>query len=136
MWSRCESGTVADRGFTLLEVVVALIVFALTFGTFAAIFSTGFRQSRAAERAIEATLVARSLLERIGNETRLEPGRFGDELDNGFRFEATVTPAGEADPDFGFILFRIDLAVFEADASPEQGLHLTTLRLETVTGER
>lgn len=124
----------AERGFTLLEVVVALIVFGLTFGAFAAIFSTGFRQSRTAERAIEATLTARSLLERVGNETRLEPGRFGDELDNGFRFEATIAPAGEADADFGFVLFRIDLAVFEADASPDQGLRLTTLRLGTVEG--
>ena len=126
----------AERGFTLLEVVVALIVFALTFGAFAAIFSTGFRQSRTAERVIEATLTARSLLNRIGNETRLEPGRFGDELDNGLRFEASIRPTGKSDPDQEFVVFQIELVVFEADGSPDQGLRLTTLRLGTVDRER
>ena len=126
----------AERGFTLLEVVVALIVFALTFGAIAAIFSTGFRSSRDAERTIEATLMARSLLHRIGNETRLEAGRFGDELDNGFRFEARIRPTGEPDPDFGFVVYRLDLVVFEEDGSPDQGLRLTTLRLGVADAER
>ena len=117
------------RGFTLLEVVVALIVFALTFGALAQIFSTGFRQSRLAERTAEATLIARSLLHRIGNETRLEPGEFGGELESGFRFEADIRPVGEPDPDYGIVAYRIRLVVFEADAAPEQGVHLTTLRL-------
>ncbi|MDX1541857.1 MAG: prepilin-type N-terminal cleavage/methylation domain-containing protein [Geminicoccaceae bacterium] len=125
----------AERGFTLLEVVVALIVFALTFGALAGIFSTGFRQSRSAERTIEATLTARSLLERIGNETRLEPGRFGDDIDNGLRFEASIRPIGEPDPDFGFVLYEVDLVVAEADAAPDQGLRLTTLRLGTADVE-
>lgn len=119
----------AERGFTLLEVVVALIVFALVIGGSVAIFSTGFRQSRASERAIETALSARSLLDRIGNETRLEAGRFGGELDGELRFEARIRQAQRANRDYGFAIFRIDLSVFEADGTPEQGLRLTTLRL-------
>lgn len=120
------------QGFTLLEVVVALIVFALTFGAFAQIFSTGFRQSRAAERTAEATLVAESVLARIGNETRLEPGRFGGEVGADFRFEAEIEPASEPDPDYGYVALRVRVTVFEADATPDSGIRLTTLRLGAI----
>ena len=53
-------------GFTLLEVLVALIIFALTFGVLAQIMQTGLRQSTTATASSTATLLARSQLARVG----------------------------------------------------------------------
>lgn len=132
MQSGRASRTERDRapgGFTLLEVVVALIVFALVFGMLTQILATGFRQSRAAERVIRTTLVAATMLERIGNEFVLEPGDFGGEAAPGYRFEASVQPRGEPDEDVGVARYRVVVTVFPEDESPESGVRLTSIRL-------
>lgn len=117
------------RGFTLLEVVVALIIFALVFGALTQILATGFRQSRAAERVIRTTLIAESMLERIGNEFALEPGSFGGEAAPGYRFEAEIQLRGKPDEDLGFARYRVEIVVFAEEDPPESGVRLSSIRL-------
>ena len=62
-------------GFTLLEVLVALVIFALAFGVLAQIMQTGFRQSTVARSLAGASLLARSELARVGIEVPLQVGR-------------------------------------------------------------
>ncbi len=62
------------RGFTLLEVLVALIIFALSFGAIAGIFQTSLRQSTTASSLLDAKALAEQQMARLGVELPLEPG--------------------------------------------------------------
>ncbi len=65
-----------DRGFTLLEILVALMIFAIAFGAIADIFHTGLRQSRTAGTLFDAKVLAQQQIARFGSDMPLEPGEF------------------------------------------------------------
>ena len=114
-------------GFTLLEVLVALLCFALMFGILAQIMRTGLRQSAAAETAVLASMLARSQLARVGAELPLEPGEVEGEVD-GMRWRTAIQlaePLGEA-TEIG--TYRVDVTIVWGEAETEQ-LTLTTLKL-------
>lgn len=123
------------RGFTLLEVVVALLIFALSFGVLAQIFQTGFRQSAQAEAVATATLLARSELARIGVELPLEIGASEAETDDGFRVRTTVLPAEIDVGDDELVPFLVEVAVAWGPAERGQQVELITLRLGTTRPE-
>jgi prepilin-type N-terminal cleavage/methylation domain-containing protein len=116
-------------GFTLLEVLVALVIFALSFGALAEVIATGFRQTEAAGRTLEATLIARSILAAIGSEVPLQPGEQEGDAAHGFRFSIEVQPTDLVNRDFGIAAFRIRIRVFDADRPARDGVRLTTLRI-------
>jgi prepilin-type N-terminal cleavage/methylation domain-containing protein len=117
------------RGFTLLEVLVALLIFGLAFGVLAQIFQTGFRQSETAEELTTATLLARSRLARIGTDLALEIGESEEEAEDGFRVRTSVEPAEldvEADQ---FVPLLVEVIVAWGPIESERQVALTTLRL-------
>jgi general secretion pathway protein I len=123
--SRASKPARRAAGFTLLEVLVALLCFALIFGVLAQILRTGLRQSAVAESAATAGLLARSQLARVGVELPLAPGEVAGEVD-GMRWRTAVRlaePLGEQG-DIG--TYRIDVTVAWEGG---QELTLTTLRL-------
>ena len=61
----------AVRGFTLLEVLVALIIFGIAFGAIAGIFQTALRQSATASTLLDARAVAEQQIARFGTELPL-----------------------------------------------------------------
>ena len=125
---RLEVGTSSPHGhgFTLLEVLVALLVFGLVFGVLAQIFQTGFRQSSAAEAVATATLVARSHLARVGVDRPLEIGETEEEADGGLRVRTVIQPAEleETELDLMPLLVQVTVA-WEREGQ----VALTTLRL-------
>jgi general secretion pathway protein I len=123
------------EGFTLLEVLVALLIFGLAFGVLAQIFQTGFRQSSAAEEMSAATLLARSQLARIGIDVPLEIGETEDDVGDGFRVRTTIAPAGLATSDEDFVAVLVEVAVVWGPPPDERQVALTTLRLAAVPSE-
>lgn len=115
-------------GFTLLEVLVALVCFALVFGVLAQIMRTGLRQSASAESATMASLVARSQLARVGVELPLAIGETLGEAD-GMRWRTTIQLAEGPREDVDIGTYRVDVTV--AWGPPEDGreITLTTLKL-------
>jgi general secretion pathway protein I len=116
-------------GFTLLEVLVALVVFALLFGVLAQIFQTGLRQSAVAEQAGAATLLARSQLARVGVEVPLAEGELDGETEDGLRWHTAIAlaeaPSGERQ---SVMPYLVEVTVAWGDGPAEQ-VTLTTLRL-------
>jgi general secretion pathway protein I len=116
-------------GFTLLEVLVALVVFALLFGVLAQIFQTGLRQSAVAEQASAATLLARSQLARVGVEVPLAEGELDGETEDGLRWHTAIAlaeaPSGERQ---SVVPYLVEVTVAWGDGPAEQ-VTLTTLRL-------
>jgi general secretion pathway protein I len=138
-------------GFTLIEVVVALVIFALSFGVLAQIIQTGFRQSALADATVTATLIARSQLARAGIEFPLEVGEQEGDAGADFRWRTVVQladvgpdeppaddgPALEDDEglreegaaDDEIAIYQVEVTVAWGEPQDERSLTLTSLRL-------
>jgi general secretion pathway protein I len=123
------------RGFTLLEVLVALLIFGLAFGVLAQIFQTGFRQSATAEQMTTATLLARSQLARIGVDLPLEIGEIEEDAGGGFRIRTRVEPAELEVAADEFVPLLVEVTVAWGSLADEAQVALTTLRLAPVPSD-
>lgn len=121
-----------DGGFTLLEVLVALLIFGLAFGVLAQIFQTGLRQSGTAEQTATATLLARSQLARIGIDLPLEFGEREEDAGDGFRIRTAIEPAGLETTDEQFVPVLVEVTVAWGSLANERQVALTTMRLAPI----
>ena len=126
------SGARASRGFTLLEILVALVIFALLFGVLAQVFQTGLRQSRVAEAASAATLLARSQLARVGVEAPLAAGETEGETEDGLRWHTVIEIAEGPSEEQAPVTYLVAVSVAWG-AGPGEQVTLTTLRLGTLS---
>ena len=123
------------RGFTLVEVVVALLIFGLTFAVLARIVQTGALQSARAETMTMATLLARSQLARIGVEVPVAAGELAGDAGGGFRWRIVMRPAevegGQDDPETDQVVLshQVEVTIAWGEGTREQALTLTSLRL-------
>ena len=117
----------SSSGFTLLEVLVALVIFALAFGVLAQIMQTGLRQSAGAQSVAAATLLARSELARVGVEMPLQVGRAEGQTEDGMRWQTEIEVVEGPDEDQSLALYQVQVTVAWG-SSPAEQLSLTTLR--------
>lgn len=77
-------------GFTLLELLLAFMVFALSFATVMEILSGSMRNTVRARHYTEAALTAQSVMDQVGVEIPLEPG-FGISGESGdYRWQLEI----------------------------------------------
>ncbi len=97
------------RGFTLIEILVALTLFAVVGGTLLQLFSQGLRSARIAGEHEHAVLLARSKLTELQAYTQLRPGSYSGNFDNGYRWRADLIPADIAVSGENAHLYGLDL---------------------------
>ncbi len=135
----------AQRGFTLLEVLVAFALLAIGLGLLLATLSSGVHSVARSSQSTQATLYAESMLDTLGADQRLQPGRSQGVFENGrYRWTLDVSPfrppapapaSGDpstADPNLQGVaenvLFRVMLQVQWGTPGTEQTLRVDTLR--------
>lgn len=133
----------SQRGFSLLEVVLAFVLLAVSLGILTAILGGGLAQVRQAGDASEATLHAHSLLDEVGVLAPIEPGRSEGEFERGrYRWRMEVTEAEDPLPppedlplppmEGGVAasprLYRIELVIGWGEGDYERELSFSTLR--------
>lgn len=120
-------------GFTLLEVLVAFAVLAVSLGVAFEIFSTGMRNSRAADAYSRATLHAESTLERVASEAPLTAGEDTGEFGDGFAWRAVVRPypieGVDGDAEGAARAMEVVVSVAWQDGQRQRSITLATLRL-------
>jgi general secretion pathway protein I len=79
-----------QRGFTLIEVLVALAIMALGMGALIAAASTGLGNARAAQQYIEATRRAQSHLATVGVAVPLSTGEQSGDDGQGFTWRIRI----------------------------------------------
>ena len=81
-----------QSGFTLLEVLLAFVVFALSFAVTLEILSGAIRNTSRAREHTEAALIAQSLMDQVGMDIPLRnrSSFHGDE--GGYRWEIVIFP--------------------------------------------
>ncbi len=88
----------AERGFTLLEVLIAFIIAALALGVMFDAILGGMRAATDAGRVGEALTLARSRLALAGYAIAtgaIQPGEQNGTEGNDYKWSVTVAPAGE-----------------------------------------
>lgn len=139
-----------QRGFSLLEVILAFGLLAVALGILVAILGGGLTQVRDAGDASVATLHAQSLMDEVGVLQPIEPGRSGGDFDRGrYRWDMDITevedpaPVGVGEPGaaptetVGLqlpsapVLYRIELGVSWGEGEFERRITLVTLRART-----
>lgn len=82
-----------QRGFTLLEVIIAFALLAVALTLLLGSLSGASKQVRAADQATRASLHAQSLLAQLGVGERLQPGHSEGEFEGGrYRWQLDVAP--------------------------------------------
>jgi general secretion pathway protein I len=82
----------SEGGFTLLEVLLAFVIFALSFAVVLEIIGGSMRSSVKAREYTEAALLGQSLMDLVGTEIPLGEGSLSGEAPGGYRWELMVTP--------------------------------------------
>lgn len=125
-----NSNLARRRGFTLIEVLVAFAILALTLTALLRVFSTGLDSIGVAERYAAATALARSILDEIGVEIPLVPDELSDDAGEGFIWYVRIAPSAAVKPiiDTDPWLVPYDVAVTVSWQSGGS-VTLTTLRL-------
>ena len=130
-----RSSQTGERGFTLLEVLVALTILSISLAVLLAIFSQGLARAEENAKEADARALAQSLLAQ--SEAAPHPA-FGDTngMSNGLHWRLRITPYGSG-PDqqaWQGIAQKMDATVtWEGEGHP-RSLTLTTLRLNGATG--
>ena len=117
-----------DSGFSLLEVLVAFAILALTMGVLMNIFSGGLRNLGQGESYTIAMLDAQSKLAELGVSIPLQIGKQGGQIDSTYRWEATITPLRTV-PDLAVALYSIHVDVSWGGGAAERRVSLDTLRV-------
>lgn len=87
-----NAGRRSSRGFTLLEVMLAFVIFALSFASVLEIMAGSMRGIRRASDDAQTALLAQSIMDSVGIEIPLEEGGYnGVELDR-FQWQLDIYP--------------------------------------------
>lgn len=135
MSRRTTGGRIAYRasgGFTLLEILAAFVIFALSYVTLLQIFSGGVRNTILSQEYTDATLLAESMISGIGIEEPLEPGSTSGEFNDKYRWEIRVTPYENEgtlpEDNYQVVMMHIELTVSWGDGERTNQTTLETLR--------
>ena len=128
------------RGFTLLEVMVAFVIFALSFATVLEIMAGSMRSVRRAADDTEVALFAQSLMDLVGTEIPIEEGEYGGTGMDRYDWEMGITfydAGGESEEGImstqeladlsGIELYRVDLYIDWNTGRRQRELHFSKI---------
>ena len=132
-----KGGARASGGFTLLEVLLAFVVFALAFATVLEIMAGSMRSVRRASDDTQVALFAQSIIDLVGTEYPIEEAEYsGIGLDRyQWRLGITLYAASEEDLHSqelaemsGVELYTVDLDIDWNTGRRQRDLHFSTMR--------
>ena len=138
-----HSNPALQRGFTLLEILAAFVIFALVFATTLQVLSGSLRNTQRSAEYTEAALWAQTVMDSVGVEPKLEVGIYEGELENGYRWDLVIseydiesepTPDGRGYANLFEVpidLFEVELTMTWGDPDQPRGAVFRTLRSAT-----
>ena len=127
----------ASRGFTLLEVMLAFVIFALSFATVLEIMAGSMRSVRRASDDTEVALFAQSIIDLVGTEIPVEEGAYSGTGMDRFQWQLEiylyeVSEEGVRTQELaemsGIELYKVDLFIDWETGRRQRNLHFNTIR--------
>lgn len=126
-----------NGGFTLLELLLAFMVFALSFATVMEILSGSMRNTVRARHYTEAALTAQSVMDQVGVEIPLEPGFMIKGESGDYRWELEIYEYQGAEGEFNAVelaeltqiaLLQVDLYVSWGEPPRDRNRRFSTVK--------
>jgi len=133
-----------NGGFTLLEVLLAFVVFALSFTTVLEILSGSMRNTVRAREYTEVALIAQSVMDQVGLEIPVEQGTSVSGESGEYEWEVIISSYGESTENeysiqlselTGIELLQIDLIVSWGEPPREKSRSFSTVRAMLINRE-
>ncbi|MBZ4193682.1 MAG: type II secretion system GspH family protein [Candidatus Contendobacter sp.] len=124
-----------QRGFSLLEVLVAFAILSVSLGVLLQVFATGLRNVGLSDDYSQATLYAQSILAAMGRETPLSEGVRSGPVNDRLSWRSTVSAYAEGlpDPEKSRVrAYRVSVEVYWPGWVQNRAVTLETLRLAAV----
>lgn len=120
------------RGFSLLEVLVALTIFGLSAGTLMNIFGTGIKGTQRAHDRRQLSLVAESVLNDVGAGLPLTPGTMEAVTAGRFAWRLFIEPYAETQwPELANLeWYRVQVDVWDQQSAQSAAYSLQSLRMK------
>jgi general secretion pathway protein I len=127
-----------ERGFTLIEVAIAMAIVGVGVVTVLEIFNAALRTEHGAGVRTRAVMRARALLEQTMTEPEPKPRQDSGDFGDGYRWERKVREArdliedngGELDVKDDITLYEIEVSVLWPQAAGREGVYtVRTLRV-------
>ena len=125
------------RGFTLLELLLAFVVFALSFSTVLEILSGSMRNTVRARHNSEAALTAQSLMDQVGLEMPLQIGYSANGESGEYAWELEIFDYATTGENIHSVelaeltqieLLQVDLVISWGKSPREQTRRFSTIR--------
>ena len=126
-----------SRGFTLLEVMLAFVIFALSFATVLEIMAGSMRSVRRASDETEVALLAQSIMDLVGTEIPVEEGEYSDFGMDRYHWQLGIYPYESTGEDEGTLelaslsgveLYRVELDIDWETGRKQRDEHFSTIR--------
>ncbi|MGH8474356.1 MAG: type IV pilus modification PilV family protein [Methylococcales bacterium] len=90
---------ILERGFSLLEILVAFSIMAVILGVLLQIFGKGLNMADTGQRYSRAVLIAESLLATVGQTRKIEVGEESGEIGDFYDWSIQIQPYEDPDLD-------------------------------------
>ena len=124
-------------GFTLLEVMLAFVIFALSFATVLEIMAGSMRSVRRSSDDTQVALLAQSIIDLVGTEIPIEEGQFnGTDMDR-YDWSMGIYLYAASDEEVrtqelaelsGIELYQIDMDISWQTGRRDRNMHFSTIR--------
>lgn len=120
----------SPQGFTLIEILVAFTVLGFAVVYLVQVFSVNLRTAAVSQDYLKAVLHAEAVMREIVEKEPLEESSWQDELDRGYRYEASVTEVlRERSENLPIKLLEVEVVFTWEMGSRKKSLTLKTLKV-------